>query len=250
MDLVLKCLENVRSFLGMDSNYFYPMLIPPLIAMISMCLNSFKRMKERRERKIFELHCKSESDNFFIFVMLVEIVVIFLSLWGVYIFYGTIVGIFFQERGQLGDEGLEIITIMVSLGITMKVTKIHWIRKRLLGDKKGKRIVVCSILLINIGCMCGMLNGKIKYIGSICVILYLVIEVMGLLHFKGRYIKFDYSSMKLYLNNGEIIICEDIEKTGRNRDYISIEAEGRNVILQYDKIWKVEYYGLPKFILR
>lgn len=250
MNWFLRNLENCRSMLGMDSNYFYPMLISFLMAVLGTGINCFKGMKERRERKIFELYCESESDNFYIFVMFVEFMVILLSFLGVYLFYEMIVGISFLRGGRLWDEWKGIISAIASLGITMKLIQMNWIRKRLLGDKKGKRIVVCSILFINVGCMFGMLDGKIKYLCSICMVLYLLLEVMGLLHFQGRYIKYDFSSMKLYLNNGEIIICKDIEKTARNRDYISIETEDGNIILKYDKIWKVEYYGLPKVRLK
>ncbi len=126
----------------------------------------------------------------------------------------------FLRGGRLGDEWKGIISAIVSFGITMKAIQMKWIRKRLLGDKIGKWIVVCSIVLIDVGSMCGILNGKIKYIGSICMVLYLITEVMGLMYFQGRYIQYDFSSMKLYLNNGEIIICEDIEKTACNRNYI------------------------------
>lgn len=69
------------------------------------------------------------------------------------------------------------------------------------------------------------------------------------MHIMKRHTKYDYSSMKLHLDNGDIIVCEDIEKVVRKKDYISVESEGRNIILQYNKIWEVEYYGEPKVIL-
>lgn len=101
MNWLLRNLENCKFMLGMDSNYFYPMLISPLLG---MGINYLKGMKERRERKIFELHCKSESDNFYIFVMLVEILVIVLSLFVVYLFCEIIMSISFWGGGRLGDE--------------------------------------------------------------------------------------------------------------------------------------------------
>lgn len=39
---------------------------------------------------------------------------------------------------------------------------------------------------------------------------------------------------------------------GQNREkgYVKIESKGENIIVDYEKIWKVEYYGLPKIILK
>lgn len=123
MNWLLRNLENCKFMLGMDSNYFYPMLISPLLG---MGINYLKGMKERRERKIFELHCKSESDNFYIFVMLVEILVIVLSLFVVYLFCEIIMSISFWGGGRLGDEWKGIISAIVSFGITMKAIQMKF----------------------------------------------------------------------------------------------------------------------------
>lgn len=253
----LNSLKNIRYELGIDSNSFYPMIFTILsmvlgiIAWICTFLkNGFKKVKEYRERKIFELYCESESDNFYCFVMLAEVLV-FLSIFLIFCFLDEIIVniSFFSER-QSGFKWEVIISGIISLVVTIKMTKMNWIRKRLLGDKEGKIIVLCSIFLINIAFICGMTNEKIKPMGSIFMFLYLLLEIKGLLHFWGRYTKYDYSSMKLYLDNGDIIVCEDIEKVVRKKDYINVESEGRNIILQYNKIWEVEYYGEPKVILK
>ena len=57
------------------------------------------------------------------------------------------------------------------------------------------------------------------------MLLYILLEALGLWHFTGRYIAFDYSSMKLYLDNNEVIVCENIEEASRYKGYISIETE-------------------------
>lgn len=51
------------------------------------------------------------------------------------------------------------------------------------------------------------------------------LEGIGLLYFFGRYIKYDFSSMKLYLDNGEMILCEDIEKVRMEKGYTGIEKK-------------------------
>lgn len=253
MNWVINNLESIRYELGMNSNSFYPMIITLVSVIVGICnfmKNYLKIIKERKERKMFELYCENESDNFYLFVILVELLV-FLSMFLIFCFLDEIIGnISFLSERQLGTKWVVVISGIVSFVVTIKITQMNRIRKRLLGDKAGKRIVVCSIFLINVGFICGMMNGKIKYMGSIFMGLYLLMEIKGLLHFKGRYTKYDFSSMKLHLDNGEVIICEDIEKIVRKKDYISVEAEGRNIILQYNKIWEVEYYGAPKVILK
>ena len=254
---VLNHLNIYKYELGMDSNSFYPMIftnIPIVMGIIAwictLLKNCFNKVKEYRERKIFELYCESESDNFYCVVIFGE-VLIFISIFLIFCFLDEIIVniSFFSER-QSGIKWEVIISGIISLVVTIKTTKMNWIRKRLLGDKEGKRIVLCSIFLINIAFICGITSGKTEHLGSLFMFLYLILEIKGLLHFWGRYTKYDYSSMKLHLDNGDIIVCEDIEKVVRKKDYISVESEGRNIILQYNKIWEVEYYGEPKVILK
>lgn len=246
---VLKNLEYIKDMLGMDSNSFYPMFISAVIGIGAFLINCFNKIKEQEERKIFELYRKSESDNFYCFVMLGEVLVFIFSVF-LACFLNKIIGFCFLNKRKLAIEWEAVISGIISLGVTLFMTKMIWVRKRLLGDERGKRIILSSIFLINTGFVCELLDGRIKYMGKICMILYIIIEIMGLCHFTGRYIKYDFSSMKLHLDNGEIIVCKDIEKVVRKRDYISVEVEGKNIILQYNKIWKVEYYGDPKVILK
>lgn len=250
MNWFLECLKNVKSILGMDSNSFYPMLVACVIPAPGLIKSIINEIKEKRRRKIFELYRKSEGDNFYLWVMGIEFFA-FLGVFCVVYLFCEIVRCFLCLKGQLGSEWKVIIVVIVSFVITMAWTRMTWMRKRLLGDKIGKRIVVCSIFLFNTFFMCLLLNREIfRYLGYAFGLIYVGLEVIGLLYFFGRYIKYDFSSMKLYLDNGEMIICEDIEKVRREKGYIGIETKGENTIVDYEKIWKVEYYGSPKIILK
>lgn len=250
MNWFLEWLESVKSILKMDSNSFYPMLVPCVIPALRLIKSIINEIKEKRSRKIFELYRKNEGDNFYLWVMGIEFFV-FLGVFFVVYFFCEIVRCFLYLKGQLGNEWKVMIVAIVSFVITMALTRMTWMRKRLLGDKIGKRIVVCSIVLFNMLFMCLLFNGKIfRYLGYAFGVIYMGLEVIGLLYFSGRYIKYDFSSMKLYLDNGEMIICEDIEKVRREKGYIRIETKGENTIVDYEKIWKVEYYGSPKIILK
>lgn len=250
MNWFLEWLDNVKSILEMDSNSFYPMLVPCVIPALGLIKSIINEIKEKRRRKIFELYRKSEGDNFYLWVMGIEFFVS-LGVFFVIYFFCEIVRCFLCLKGQLGNEWKAIIVVILSFVITMALTRMTWMRKRLLGDKIGKRIVVCSISLFNMFFMCVLLNGEIfSYLGHAFGLIYVGLEGIGLLYFFGRYIKYDFSSMKLYLDNGEMIICEDIEKVRREKGYIGIETKGKNTIVEYEKIWKVEYYGLPKIFLK
>ena len=144
-------------------------------------------------------------------------------------------------------ELLSIISVEISCGFLILMVKNKRIRERLLGDKKGIKIIACSMIFITMFLLFYMLN-KIE-IGYIFIILYWVNELIGLLYFQGRYIKYDFSFMRIYLKNGGKIICEQIEKAKRKKDFIILEERGENIVLLYDRIERVEYYGPPKFIL-
>lgn len=97
-------------------------------------------------------------------------------------------------------ELLSIISVEISCGFLILMVKNKRIRERLLGDKKGIKIIACSMIFITMFLLFYMLN-KIE-IGYIFIILYWVNELIGLLYFQGRYIKYDFSFMRIYLKNG------------------------------------------------
>lgn len=55
MNWFLEWLENVKSILEMDSNSFYPMLVPCVIPALRLIKSIINEIKEKRSRKIFEL---------------------------------------------------------------------------------------------------------------------------------------------------------------------------------------------------
>lgn len=207
----------------------------------------YLKFREHKEKKIFELFCKRESDNFYAWIMIWEVMICSLS----YILLQFVISFFGYEL-KIDKRLTTVLAIMLSIGISFLILKVQWTRKRILGDRWGKEIIIYSILLLNIGIVCRTLDGVsvIKQCGLICLNLYFVCEIFGVLHFQGRYTRYDFSSMKLSLNNGENIICNDIEKIYRRKKFIVIENEDSNIVLQYDNIWKVEYYGAPKLAVK
>lgn len=242
--------------LEMNPGSFYSELLLICVSpIVGLCVTFLKNIctefRENREKKIFELYCKRESDNFYVWIMILEIAIliiiyflvdfclIMIERFSSFLGYGLII----NERVSM------VISAVISTGISSLIIKCKWVRKRLLGDKEGKILILSSILILNIGVAGGILGETTKNCSYVCIILYLICECLGVLHFQGRYIKYDFSSIKLCLNNGESITCKDIEKVRRRKKYVIVENEDGNIVLPYEKIWKTEYYGLPKFVL-
>lgn len=252
MDKLIGLLETYRGKTNMDANYFYPMIMTFLVPICGVLRNLFLKIKEQYKKRIYELYCKSEGDNFFVCILFSELAIALLSVFGS-CFICIMIELFFSIKVfelKLGEALSAIIYAGIDSGISIKMLKMNWIRRRLLGDRDGKRIIICSMLLINVSIMCAMFDGKISYLGFVFWILYFLNEIVGLLYFLGRYVKYEYSSIKLYSNDGECIVCENIEKVSRKKDYVIVEAKDRQIVLISDKIWKAEYYGPPKYILK
>lgn len=241
--------------LKVDYESFFSVLVSVIIALIPLMADILRnvtiKIKERKEKKMFELYCEKETDNFYSGILIGEIVAVLLGIIGAFLILFIIENLAFYKgyNFELEMGLMAIIIFTISVGLSLKMMTLTCVRKRLLGDCLGKNIILCSIVIINIAMMCEMIGGRIRYIGHVFVALYFLEEIVGLLHFQGRYIKYEFSSIKLFLDNGESIVCEEIEKIKRKKDYIIVENGDRCIILQYHKIWRVEYYGLPKFIL-
>lgn len=248
-------IQEIWNMLEANFDIFKSIIIPQIVLFLCGLLKEMSlKFREHKEKKIFELYCKRESDNFYAWIMICEVMIYLFSFTVVFLI-GTLlqyVASFWGYELKIDKRITMIIAIMLSIGISFLILKVKWTRKRLLGDRWGKEIIIYSILLLNIGIICRTLDGVcvIKQCGLICLILYFVCEIFGLLHFQGRYIRYDFSSMKLSLNNGENIICNDIEKIYRRKKFIVIENGVSNIVLQYDNIWKAEYYGAPKIVVK
>lgn len=253
---MLKWIESIFTMLERNLDSFFAQLVLVCTpSILTSCLSFLKgvyiEFRKSKEKKVFELYCKKESDNFYVCIMFLEILILLAIVILFSLCWAIIVGIsYFLGYEAVINKGVETIIIVVtSVAISFHIVKIKWVRKRLLGDKEGKILILSSILIFNIGIASGILGGETKNCSYVFLVLYFVCEIWGLLHFQGRYIKYDFSSIKLYLNGGESITCKDIEKVHGRKKYIIVENEDGDIVLQGDKICKVEYYGAPKFVL-
>lgn len=243
-------LKNFIDMLNMKPDSFFTMIFPTITAMIGGIIKIINTaVNQPRPGKIFQLYCKRETDNFYVAILFWESAGMIAGCFGAAIICMVIESVCYQNGCifKWETELLSIISVEISCVVSIIMVKRQRVRERLLGDEKGRKIIACSIIFINTGIMFGMLNEKV--ISYVFIFFYIVYEIKGLSYFGGRYIKYDFSFMRIYLKNGEKIICEQIEKAKRKKDFIILEERDENIVLLYDRIERVEYYGPPKIIL-
>lgn len=194
---------------------------------------------------------KIEDSNFYMYIMVTEMGIVMLSAFiveCVYFLLNNILGKIHCEVTITFDLR-SVLFILLSIWFMVLITKRKWIRKRILGDKLGKGIILCSMVCINVACFLGIAYKDKGILIYICLGLYLILEVIGLLYFDGRYIRYDYSSVRILSNDGREIGCGDIENITIKNRYVMIKGADKCVTMQYHDIGNVEFYGPPKYIL-
>lgn len=205
--------------------------------------------EEKKKNNLFELYCKRENDNFFAFILFFEMLGMVLGSSGMVLIHKYTPISHIAEVYSLKPEVLHgFIFFLISIGWSILLTRMVWVRKRTLADKIGKKIIVLSIIILHISSFSAICGDKLANIYLISILIYIILEIVGLLHFQGRYVEYQFSKLRIYLETGEEIICENIEKVKRRRNLVIIEKDDRTIILKYDTIMKVEYYGGPKII--
>lgn len=254
MEALFTISQNVMDTLEMDSNTFYPMIVTLFIAFVvpvfKFIWDKWVQFDEQRKNNLFELHCKRENDYFYGYILLCEM---FGMVLGGLVAIGIdkcipishVIDVLFIKT----EVVFGLIFFVISVGWSILVTRMVWVRKRIIADKKGKGIIAMSILALHISSLYVIYGEKYEYVFLLSVTGYLIIEIVGLLYFQGRFVEYRFSKLNIFLGMGEEIRCEDIEKVKRNRNFVIVESQNKVIILKYDAIMKVEYYGGPKIVL-
>lgn len=241
---MFKVLENFRLSIGMDVNEFYSAFITLISIVIPAVVSFFKCIINIGKNNLWLPYKKREGDFFFLIVLMIEVglvavaTVVFALICRVlyalgirfYILYGFIYGVLIAAMRRF-------------------ILRLKFVRIRLLGEKKKSWLVYVSMVIISL-----MLWTFILEIDNsiFCVILfsvYFLVEIAGMIAFKGRYILYEYSCVIFYLRNGDSIDCKDISKITIKGSSIIIAEEKKQIILMHEEILKAEYYGEEKIQL-
>ena len=217
-------------------------IIPILIPAMTFTYNA---LKDHDNKILSRLYYKIENDFFY---------AVFLTLEVVNLFLGCLIAVFTAYFISIFNHGLNIhgnITYLFGFTISFVsscfLLKLKWVRKRALGDKKGKIFLIVSVVLFHLIYIFNKFDKT--YLEGIFTFVYLVLEIISLFHFRGRYVKYRFSKVKFYLDDGSKVLCENIEKLRGKRNYIIVDNEENAVVIPYNKIQKAEYFGPPKIIL-
>lgn len=244
---MLSILDNVREVIGMDPNYFYTCcvafvatIIIPVVAGIG------KQVQNIRNTNVWDLCCRSEGDLFYPLIMLFEFILSFCTL----LIMGIVQAVLTIFR--LSYCVTFIVMLSLTLFMTICSTKFtlsrFFVRKRLIGCKKEKYLIWAPGIIYNILSFSVYMNMYALFY-SVLLVIFLVIELWGMYIFKGRYIEYKYSGMIFYLNDKLVIDCKDITSVIKKYNFFIIKEYGKQIIIKFDNISRVEYYGGMKIKL-
>lgn len=242
-------INNLMDMLGMDANSFYPMIL----AFISLLINLIKERNIRRKNLLLELFCKKEGGSVYGFIVLVEMFGIFIELLfaqiciGIVKFLLAIVGV--ELNGKMQNRMIFVVTFIVGVFIVKLLKRNRFLRARILGDRMASWLLYAPMILMRVIVLECIWQVELGVLKDVVNILFVLLEVVGLVYFQGRYTEYPFSSIRLYTNMGEIIECNDIKKIKRRRDILCISEEKQYIRIKYENITKVEYYGESTVVL-
>lgn len=237
---MLNFLNDVKEKIGMDANYFYPALITLLTILISFLSSIFKNVKNRMENNLCEIQTKSESDSFFGFVMIMELI-----LSGIVFFIIIVMQVLINLCKLSSYSNIIILFLLIILtiiSIRFVLGRI-FVRKRIIGRNNAKWLLCAPIIIYNFFVYQFFYGMRNDILECILFLFFLGVEIWGLCVFRGRYIQYKYASADLYLSEGNVIKCEDISKIRRRFNALIIDDEEKQIRINYNNILRVEYYG-------
>lgn len=242
---ILDEINKIREILGMDANYFYPALITIVIALLPLIKGIWADIKNKYENNLLQLYRSEENEFFYMVVMIVEMIVFF----AIY-FASLILLVFIKRYLHVIESGLlfyvSIATSILCFAFIKKIlTNVTMIRIRLIDKDRFKWLIYAPAFVYNAWVLSVICFSDYKVLNDIITILFIVTEVAGLWVYRGRYIRYEYSDITIYTNNGYVIRCDDISKIRRKKNIVIIENKNEVFHIKYDDISKTEHSGAP-----
>lgn len=242
-------LSQIKDAIGMDANYFYPLLVTIAVTIIPLMINFFRYINNTRINNILDLHKKEESDFFYFTVLLIEVLCFFIGFI-MSLFLSTIIYVITNISMIVKYILFFILSIFLGfVSVKFMLIKSTFVRKRVLGEDNWRWLIYAPIILYNLF-LIYIFFPECNVVAIIANILLGVVEIIGLLRFQGRYIKYEYSSLNIYTNSGDKIECENISKIKRKGDILIVEVKNGKIHVNNKNISKIEYKGNELIILK
>lgn len=261
MDTILGVLKSIQEKLGMDANDFYAAFIPLIIALITALFNSLCLIGKfiisifkSEHNKLINVQIKKEGDFFYIVIMGVEILMVFLALILCHVILSVLGFIIIYFKLSISYDIAKIIMLCVKFAIEIISIRVlsRWtyIRKRVLGMGRKRYLIYAPLCILYIITTLSFVGVYYDWLSFMLFWTFLLCEVLGICIFRGRYTKYAYSNISIYLKNNEKIVCNDIRNMRIKKDFVIITQNERQIRIDNDVIIKVEYYGKPDFVLQ
>ncbi len=252
---MLSVLDNVREVIGMDSNYFYTCCVAFVATIIIPVVAGIGKIVQNiRNTNVWDLCCRIEGDLFYPLVMLFEFFLSFLVFLIMVIFQAVLIK--FEMNycvSFIVMLCLMLFLTVISMAFTLRRI---FIRKRIIGNKKEKYLVLAPGVIYNILFFAMVLYMYMILCLDLSIVLFVVLfvaiavsEILGMYVFGGRYIEYEYSSVIFYLNDKSVIDCKDITSVIKKYNSFIIKEDEKKITIKFDNISRVEYYGGKKIIL-
>lgn len=246
---LLSALNNVRETIGMDSNYFYPVLVTILLAVIPILKSIISFWNNSRKNKLLDLHRTEESDFFYVNIILISIVFTSIGYCIAIIINTFVMAMFPYCIEVLLKIILSICCFIISFLLFKLFIKGTYVRKRVLGEKRWKWLLYCPIVLLNLSLYSEYVIPQCYVFGIIYNILFSICQIIGMTRFCGRYVIYRYSSVEIYTANGDKIECLDVSQILRRHQILMIKKPECEIYIRYEDITRVIYKGEELIIM-
>lgn len=232
--LLIEALSQIKDEIGMDPNYFYPLLVTIIIALIPIIKSLFSFIYNSRINSLLDLHRTEESDFFYVKIMFIEMLFFIVSFLLAVMACAVIMILFSYVDVDIQMKITYILIIFFSLSIGLIITntmlmKFKFVRKRIVGEKIWRWLIYAPITLYSLPLFWALVFPQSNFFIILSYILLAFCEIIGMIHFHGRYIRYEYSSLSIYINNGDKIECEDISKIRRRKDILILKEENTKI---------------------
>lgn len=253
---IIGALESIRDRLGMGVNPFYSTLIPLLIPICMAIKNIVKTISTWTRRKYeshqLQLYRSEESDFFFLIILFVQFL-LFIIIYYISFGIGVIISAYFALAidNRFVNGGILLLFGLVGLLLLKFILgKNFKIRIRILDRQQFKWLLYAPYVIFYIGFCFETFFPKEKMLANGITISLIIVEIIGVIVFRGRYIMYKYAEITMYTNKGEKIQCDDVTKIWRDKEFVTIVNRNRTIKVKYSEIQRVEYSGDPVVILK
>lgn len=250
---MLGILNQIRENIGMDANYFYPALLTIILPAFSLI---YGLVKNNIKNNLLDFQTKEESGIFYGIVMFIEVLVIGVEIemhdlvWRVIGAFLHSINIHIYVPVFINDIMSIMFVVLMGIILTKKLSKTVFIRNRVIGSGKERYLLYAPIIIMHIWAIVIIFNIKNTILMHLLCITIICFEIIGIFVFDGRYIKYKYSSVRITMNDGEVLDCKDISKISKKYNYLIVMQDDKQIRMRYDYISKTEYYGEPLFVMK